>query len=138
MTTTAKAAPTLCPSSRCEDGNLLIGIVTGTGLISLLPDALEVDAEFNRIAREGRAPEQRFRFASPCLGNGCQQWNGSRCGVIDEAIALAPIQEAAVSMPTCAIRAQCRWFKQQGVQACGVCPLVITDSSGTALQAVGL
>jgi hypothetical protein len=30
-------------------------------------------------------------------------------------------------LPRCSIRANCRWFDQQGADACRVCPFVITD-----------
>lgn len=60
----------------------------------------------------------------------CEQWTGSRCGVIDMAI---ETQDAGIAptldrpLPRCSIRPRCRWFAQAGPRACAVCPLVITD-----------
>ena len=36
-------------------------------------------------ARNGRAAEERFRFAQPCVEQKCHNWTG-RCGVIDDAL----------------------------------------------------
>ena len=71
----------LCPSSRCEEGNVLLGLVNEAGRIDFLPERVEVDAQFVAAAKEGRPPEQRFRFSSPCLKRGCEKWDGERCGV---------------------------------------------------------
>jgi hypothetical protein len=115
----------LCPSSRCEEGAVLVGVVLSDGRVGYAADRVEIDAEFVRTASEGRAPERRFRFASPCARCACSQWTGTRCGVIDRVMdATAGIPGA---LPACSIRDQCRWFDQSGAEACAVCPLVITD-----------
>jgi hypothetical protein len=125
--------PVLCPSSRCEEGATLLGVVLPTGRVAFASTRLEVTEEFVQIARAGRAPEKRFRFASVCAKSGCRQWTGSRCGVIDSIMADranridgdAATDDAA--LPACSIRAQCRWFRQSGRAACATCPEVITD-----------
>ncbi len=121
----ARAA--LCPSSRCKPGALLLGIVLPNGRIGYSRKRLVVNGEFVQIATQGRAPEKRFRFSSPCVQSACKQWSAGRCGVIDEVLAeLEPTQDAQ-RLPQCAIRSACRWFLQHGAAACRVCPLVITD-----------
>ena len=109
---------------------MLLGIVGSDGVVGYVSPRLEVDADFVREARRGRSPERRFRFASRCVEGKCSQWTGSRCGVID--FALREQQEGraprlAGSLPRCTIRVTCRWFAQAGPDACGVCPLVVTD-----------
>jgi hypothetical protein len=32
------------------------------------------------------------------------------------------------ALPACNVRKSCRWFRQEGVAACRVCPEVITDT----------
>ena len=128
----------LCPSSRCEPGALLLGLVLPDGRVAYASDRIAVDDEFVDIARQGRSPEQRFRFASPCVQSACRQWTGNRCGVIDEVLdqvnrkAMSPEDDAAdpvqMDLPPCSIRDDCRWWNQHGRSACEVCPLVITDS----------
>jgi hypothetical protein len=81
-------------------------------------------------------PESRFRFAGPCHGDTCAQWSGSRCQVIDrvaDEVAAHNILPAEGS-PSCSIRQQCRWFAQVGVDACRVCPLVVTTLPSAPAQ----
>lgn len=115
-----------CPSARCEAGATLLGIVTGDGTVAYLSPPLQIDQAFVDRAAEGRPPEQRFRFAAPCVESGCGRWTGSRCEVID-AVATAEVEPPA-ELPQCSIRSSCRWFAQSGRDACGVCPLVLTES----------
>ena len=120
----------LCPSARCQPGADLLGIVMGSGEVQFLPTPLKIDADFVQIAQQGRRPEKRFRFAAPCLADGCQQWNEGRCGVIDACTSeiAAPV-DVPGEIRTCAIRFQCRWFSQTGWTACRVCHDVVTDVS---------
>lgn len=127
--TPGEKAPILCPSARCEDGAYLVGIVGADGVVGYVTPLLQVDMNFVRRARNGREPEGRFRFAQPCVEGACANWDGTRCGVIDRA--LAAKAEADIDLPPglprCSIRRWCRWFEQAGAAACSACPLVITD-----------
>ena len=120
-------ADVLCPSSRCERGAVLLGIVLPDGRVAFAADRIVVDDGFVKAAREGRSPESRLRFAAPCVRGGCRQWTGSRCGVIDRVTAADP-PPAAPDLPDCSIRPHCRWYLQSGAAACAVCPEVITDT----------
>ena len=73
----------MCPSSRCEPGAVLLGVIVGPGTLAYASDRLVVDEEFVQIARAGRSPEKRFRFSARCVQSACRQWTGTRCGVID-------------------------------------------------------
>ena len=121
----------LCPSARCEEGAILVGIVGEDGVIGYVNPQVTIGSDFVHRARKGRTPEKRFRFSQPCIESDCQQWTGCRCGVIDRV--LKAVEEANVldasseALPKCSIRSQCRWFAQVGRKACTVCPLVITD-----------
>lgn len=124
--------PVLCPSSRCEEGATLLGVVQSDGRVGFASTRYEVTQEFVQIARAGRAPEKRFRFASTCAMKGCRQWTGERCGVIDtimsdRASRADAAERDAAPLPECSIRPQCRWFRQSGRAACAACPEVITD-----------
>jgi hypothetical protein len=120
-----------CPSARCEPGATLLGIVNADGTVGYVTPPLQIDAGFVEQARQGRAPEKRFRFAGSCVEGGCAQWTGSRCGVIDRVLDSGlPVDGDAptrAALPRCAIRSTCRWFAQSGARACGACPLVTTD-----------
>jgi hypothetical protein len=124
----AREDEVLCPSARCKPGAVLLGVVQGDGTVAFLPPGFTVDEDFARIAREGRNPESRFRFGDRCVEAACKQWSGSehRCTIPQQVRArLSPPEDGAV--PDCAIRAQCRWHRQDGLAACSLCPLVITD-----------
>jgi hypothetical protein len=121
-------AKALCPSYRCEDGALLLGVVQPAGVVNLLNEPIAIDGTFVQTARQGRSPEARFRFAGPCHQCACRQWAGGRCGVIDKV--LKSRSEPDVSrLPDCSIRPACRWFLQRGAAACHACPEVVTDLS---------
>lgn len=117
----------LCPSSRCQEGAILVGIVLPDGRVAFSSNQIVVDQEFVQIANEGRSPEKRFRFGGLCVKGGCQQWTGSRCGVIDSIMKSTQNRTETSTLPDCSIRSQCRWFYQSGADACGVCSDVITD-----------
>jgi hypothetical protein len=122
--------PATCPSGRCREGAVLIGIVGQDGRLGYLTPALPIDEEFVARTRTGRTPESRFRFGEPCAEARCAQWAGDRCGLIDELLA-APRGAAAAKgpgatpLPRCGIRQSCRWFRQRGPDACAICPLVV-------------
>lgn len=120
----------LCPSSRCEEGHNLLGIVNAEGRIDFLAEPFMVDATFVAAASEGRAPAQRFRFSSPCLTSGCEKWDGERCGVakiLDERGPELLPPNTASALPRCAIRPGCRWHGEHGDSICYTCSWVITE-----------
>lgn len=78
--------------------------------------------EFKKLGE----PERFYRFSSPCVQNGCRQWAGGNCTVIKRVLD-AGVENLPPDAPACIIRSTCRWYHQEGVQACYVCPLVITD-----------
>jgi hypothetical protein len=121
----------LCPSARAEAGAALLGVVGDEGRVRYLGSPLIVDDEFIRQAKRGRAPEKRFRFADRCVQSGCVFWNDESCDVAATAAAhdSASDRDDLERLPRCGIRPNCRWFAQEGVNACRACPLVITDVS---------
>jgi len=130
--------PALCPSSRCEEGNILLGLVNAQGRVDFIAERLEIDAAFVAAAYEGRPPEQRFRFSSPCLKRGCEKWDGERCGVAKVLHERGPellANEPATALPRCSIRPGCRWHGEYGDSICAICPWVITER-GNRLEAL--
>jgi hypothetical protein len=118
----------LCPSSRCGEGALLLGIIGRDGQVGYIRPALIITKDFVEMAQSGRRPEHRFRFAAPCEGKACVHWTGVSCAVIGDALSaatgLSADQSSSAQLPNCTIRPQCRWFAQEGSRACGVCPFV--------------
>lgn len=133
MSPLASSKVALCPSARCDAGALLFGVVQANGAVSLLAEPLEVDQDFVAAARQGRAPEARFRFAAPCQCNACPNWQAQRCTVIDDVLLeLGDQALAEQALPRCTLRPHCRWYEQQGASACAACSLVITDTTAAA------
>jgi hypothetical protein len=119
----------LCPSARCEADSILLGVVQATGSVSISPKKIHINSDFVHIAKLGRKPEKRFRFANDCVRNSCKHWGYGRCGVIDKVIEILKPESNLNQVLPCPIRSECRWYKQCGYKACLVCPEVITDLS---------
>jgi hypothetical protein len=120
----------LCPSATCSSDATLLGIVQDDNTITLLNTPLKLNEAFVEKAREYGEPERRFRFANKCVKNGCKQWTGKSCGIIEELTQLNPTVQAGDNeeLPPCIIRKTCRWFSQEGGKACKICLFVVTQS----------
>jgi hypothetical protein len=120
-------APPLCPSAQPDmEAARIIGVVGGTAeapRISLL-DELQVPTP-ELLALSGPFdPAQIFRFAAHCETSKCSHFDGRDCKLATRVVQILP---AVVSdLPTCRIRANCRWFLQEGRPACLRCPQVMT------------
>lgn len=115
-----------CPSSRCHDGAVLLGVVQSDGVLSFARERIVIDNDFVVAAHTGRMPEKRFRFASRCHTKACIQWKDEQCSVINRLIQTEP-REPLPILPECSIRTTCRWLLQNGDSACSICPEVITE-----------
>src|SRR4030095_6636640 len=113
----------VCPSYQCVDGAVLLGVVQADGTVAFLSEPPPVDQQFVQIARAGRAPEKRFRFAHACAKGLCENWAKTRCGLAETMASQAAPTNAP--LPPCPIRSECRWFAEQGPLACSVCPEVV-------------
>ncbi|HEY9126769.1 MAG TPA: hypothetical protein VIM62_06565 [Acidobacteriaceae bacterium] len=132
--------PILCPSSRCKDGAIVLGIVLANKTIAYADQRYRIDqAQAGAMQHADISPEKRFRFSSPCAQCGCGQWipdgqrendpSAGRCGVIESVLATPQPLGLCKELPSCSIRPQCRWYLQRGEEACSVCRYVITDTA---------
>lgn len=117
----------LCPSARCEEGAILLGAVHDDGLVRLLDTRIEITAEQVEQANQKGKPETYLRFANKCVESGCKQWKNNRCGIVDEVRETLSTKDLSTTPQKCAIRESCRWFSQDGLDACRLCPLVLTE-----------
>ncbi len=123
------ANPLLCPSSPAQSGALLIGIVQ-EGTVALLGTPMTIGQDFIDTAAQYGKPERRFRFSVPCAEGSCAHWTGAACGLIDisrRQAGEAGLLAEGAALPRCAIRARCRWWRQDGSSACATCSLVVYD-----------
>lgn len=113
-----------CPSYRCIEGAWLLGVVQRDGIVDYLGSPPLLDREDVIIARQGRAPELRFRFAGPCVKSACEYWTGEACDLAARIVTEA-IPPGVHSPIRCGIERSCRWRHEQGLNACGICPAVV-------------
>ena len=72
-----------CPSGPCQEGAILLGVMTQDGTLAYVQPPTRVDAGFVARAKGMGRPESRFRFSVPCIEAGCPQWTGKGCAVVD-------------------------------------------------------
>jgi hypothetical protein len=70
-------------------------------------------------------PSEVFRAASPCMGHGCKHFDGANCQLAQRIVAM--LNPVVGALPRCKIRLDCRWFRQEGREACFRCPQVATE-----------
>jgi hypothetical protein len=109
---------------------VILGVIETTGSgethVSYLERLARVtDGTVAAYASGTLRPTSSFRFAAPCQQSGCQNWSGTNCRVGERLVQILSI--VSQQLPDCQLRPVCRWFDQEGAQACLRCPSVITD-----------
>ncbi|WP_123891981.1 MULTISPECIES: hypothetical protein [Chryseobacterium] len=107
----------MCPSYVGKVGAQLFGVVNKDGKVQFITP-LTVTEDF---IEQNENLEQRFRFTGKCVEKGCGQWNHeeSRCSLSKKVQDLNFPKNSELSF--CPIRSQCRWFSQDGKEACFSC-----------------
>jgi hypothetical protein len=123
--------PPRCPSAQPGMDDLVIFGVRDSSAgndrsprVGYLTDPLPVTDDVLSLAGPV-APGEIFRMAAPCGGERCRHFDGTDCKLAARIVTLLPI--VVGSVPPCAIRSECRWWKQEGKAACLRCPQVITE-----------
>ena len=102
------------------------GIVSGTPAeprIAYLKHSADVTPEM--MAELGDLdPTRVFRFSARCESSRCAQFADGQCGLGQRIAAQLPPVVAA--LPSCQIRATCRWYAENGDSICFRCPQVVT------------
>jgi hypothetical protein len=122
-------AQPLCPSAQPEWREAsLIGIVGGHSGQSADGAHREPTAVSKEILDLSHpvTPAEVFRFAAPCICNGCVHFTDQKCQLAARVVQLLP--EVVERLPTCAIRSRCRWWLQEGKAASMRCSQVVTDN----------
>lgn len=119
----------LCPSARADWENAQVfGVVSGTVDTPKVSYLRQTRSSIETIVKlQGKVtPEEVFRVAAPCEEKGCQHFDGQDCRL---AVRIADQLPVVVDqLPPCAIRRDCRWWQQEGIEACFRCPQVVTDN----------
>ena len=128
---------TLCPSAQPNWGGAQVfAVVGGTPdrpETAYLDQAQLVTDELLAMAAPV-APAEVFRFSAPCAKGACAHFDegGQSCRLAEKTVRLAPV--VFEKLPKCAIRNDCRWWKQEGVSACRRCPQVVTVNYDPSLE----
>ncbi|HVK99531.1 MAG TPA: hypothetical protein VM553_06965 [Dongiaceae bacterium] len=120
-----------CPSAQPDwEGAKVFGVVGGTPdapatayLAAPAPVTPELLAQTAPVS-----PDEVFRIAAPCACSGCDHYAEaeSKCRLVQKIVRWVPV--VTDSLPVCSIRAECRWFEQEGRAACMRCPQVVTNT----------
>ncbi len=125
MASHEKQLETLCPSARPDmEGARVYGLVLGTpemARTAYLDQVRPVNPEILALSGPVSASEI-FRIAAPCAGHQCQHFDGAQCQLVQRIVQILPA--VADNLPPCRIRAECRWWKQEGRAACARCPQI--------------
>jgi hypothetical protein len=121
--------PVLCPStvsiaSHAQVFGVLTGSVEQGFQVAYLTEAVPATEELLAAAAPAK-PSEVFRAASPCMGRGCKHFDGANCQLAQRMVAM--LDRVVGALPRCAIGPHCRWFRQEGRDACFRCPQVITE-----------
>ena len=122
-----------CPSAQATaDGARIFGVMTGAPearRVGYLTEAQPISEKLLALARSAK-PTQLFRIAAPCANGGCKHFKDRACSLAQRIVEGLPAVVNA--LPACQIRSTCRWFRQEGKEACFRCPLVMTDKSNAS------
>lgn len=119
----------LCPSvSYDSPGANIFGVITGSieqPEVVFLDNPEPVTDEILTLAKPV-SPEAVFRICSPCSKGECGYFNSenNRCHLVEKNVESLP--KVVDKLPICSIRAECKWWGQEGKNACLYCPQVDT------------
>ncbi len=126
----------LCPSAQPEmTDSVVFGVVGGSVERPCLAYLVEPQPVTNDLLAlsEPVKPTEVFRFAAPCAGHACQHFDGSDCRLVSRVIQLLPVVVERLS--PCRLRPRCRWWQQEGKEACLRCPQIVTENYRPSEQA---
>ena len=108
--------------------SFVFGVVQGTldePRLRHLAKPQPVSPELLQMA-EPASPTEVYRFAAPCAGSACCHFDGIKCQLASRVVKfLQPVIDA---LPTCHLRPNCRWWREEGKAACLRCPQIVTES----------
>ena len=71
-------------------------------------------------------PTEVFRLTATCAEHKCPHFDGADCRLATRIVQILPAVVEA--LPPCIIRQECRWYSQEGGEACKRCPEITTVS----------
>lgn len=128
--TAVDSTPLQCPSARPDmPGSRVLGVfreVDGEVFLHHLAEPLAVTPQILAHAR-GAPLAEVFRFTAPCATSSCSHFDGHDCRLAAKLVESVPLR--ATALPPCRIRRDCRWYQQEKMSACLVCPLLHSETA---------
>ena len=117
----------LCPSAQPGMDNCqVLGVVQRDGpkpmVVYLSTPVPASDAVLAMTAP--LKPTEVYRLSATCAEHKCPHFDGADCRLATRIVERLP--SAVAALPPCLIRKTCRWFSQEGGEACLRCPEVTT------------
>jgi len=133
METKSDSMPELmCPSAQPDlRRGLVVGVVGGTvgePRLAYLKKPISVDETVIKQASPVK-PTEVFRLSAPCANQGCQHFDGASCRLARRIVEL--LDPVVGELPSCHLRSSCRWWMQEGAEACLRCPQIVTELYGS-------
>jgi hypothetical protein len=120
-------APKLCPSAQPGMDNCrVLGVIshdTPKPMLLYLKEPIAATSDVLQMAAPLR-PTEVFRLSATCATHKCPHFDGADCQLATRIVKMRP--PAVDALPPCNIRKDCRWFSQEGGDACLRCPEVAT------------
>lgn len=118
-----------CPSSKIDsEGARIFGVVLGevdAPIVSYLEKNVQVDDALLESLGDV-SPTRVFRITGKCVNSQCQQFVNGMCRLGKDVLSNLP--KATEEIPACTIRADCRWYKENGKEVCFRCAHVVTTT----------
>lgn len=119
----------LCPSAQPDMRDaIVLGVLGGAAdapSLSYVSEPLAASADVLALAAPAN-PTEVFRLAAACETKACRHFDGERCRLASRIVDLLPA--VVEGLPPCRIRRTCRWYAQEGRDACLRCPQVVTEN----------
>ena len=119
--------PLMCPSAQPEmEDSVVLGILENTPegqQLAWIEKPQPVTTQLLSLTGEVD-PRHIFRFAARCEESHCVHYDGKDCRLASRIVHILPV--AVDALPPCRIRPECRWYQQEGRDACLRCPQVVT------------
>ena len=122
-----QAGELLCPSSQPQPGARIFGMKRDTpdgDRIGYFESAIAASPETLALTAPA-LPTEAFRLAAPCAEKSCSHFSGAQCQLGQRIAGM--LRPVVRTLPHCAIRGTCRWFREHGKPVCLRCPQVVTD-----------
>jgi hypothetical protein len=123
IASSASAAP-FCPSAQPQMLEPRVLGVVRDGETSYLESHVPLTDELLALT-EPVGHSRVLRIAARCEENACTHFDGVHCRLAARIVQLLPAVTA--TLPACLIRAECRWYRQEGRPACLRCPQIVTE-----------